>query len=98
MNNPFADSRSVLTMVRLPARSDCRQAAELLGVQIHDVHTLTRVKLLRPLGSPEPNAPKYFSTAELQVLAADRAWLDKAQKAIQAHWRRKNGQRSEDVD
>lgn len=77
-------------MQRLPARVDVEQAALLLGFAVHDIPVLIRARLLKPLGSPAQNGVKWFSTIEIETLAHDRGWLDKATKAVQAHWRSKN--------
>jgi hypothetical protein len=80
----------VLTCPRLPGRLNVEQAAVLLGFLPHDVPILVRAKLLKPLGNPAPNAPKYFPTHEVEEYAHDSEWLDKATKVISQHWRRKN--------
>ena len=85
MNEP-----TILTLARLPARLDTRQAAEFLGLQQHDVAILVASRLLKPIGAPKANASKFFASVELEALAKDRAWLDRAQRAIQRHWRIKN--------
>lgn len=77
-------------MQRLPARLDAPQAALLLGFAVHDVPVLIKARLLKPLGSPAPNGVKWFSAVELETLAQDRAWLDRATKTVQAHWRCRN--------
>lgn len=46
-----------------------------------------------PLGRPNPNAVKFFSTVELIALLADREWLDEATKTIGQFWKRKNARR-----
>jgi hypothetical protein len=81
-------------MQRLPARLDVQQAALLLGFAEHDIPVLIKVRLLKPLGSPAPNGIKWFSAAELEALAQDRAWLDRATKAVQAHWKNRNREKS----
>src|ERR1043165_9870235 len=84
---------NLLTAVRLPARLDSQAAAAFLGVQEHDLPVLARAKLLKPLGNPSPNAPKYYATCELEELAKDRAWLAKVTAALAQNWRRKNMRR-----
>lgn len=86
--------RTLLTMQRLPARLDVEQAALLLGFAVHDIPVLIKARLLKPLGTPAPNGVKWFSAAELETFAQDRAWLDKATKAVQAHWKGKNRERN----
>ena len=77
-----------------PARVDAGRAAKFLGVSEHDIPTLVRARLLKPLGSPVPSAPKYFATCEIIRLANDVDWLDRATRAIAQYWRKKNGRRS----
>jgi len=77
-----------------PARVDSAWAAKYLGMNTHDIPTLVRARLLKPLGSPVPSAPKYFATCEIIRLANDVQWLDKATRAITQYWRNKNGRRA----
>jgi hypothetical protein len=81
---------SALTPGRLPARLDLPQTAQLLGFSEHDIPVLIRVRLLKPLGNPPPNGHKYFATVELERLAQDPNWLDKATRAVIQHWQGKN--------
>ena len=67
---------------RLPGRLNAEQAASLIGCQPHDIPALVRAKLLRPLGSPTPNAVKYFSSAKLLELCVDERWLGQVTRAI----------------
>ena len=61
------NEKSVLDRLRLPARLDSAQAAELLGFQEHDISVLVRAKLLHYLGKDlSPNSRKFFSSAELK--------------------------------
>ena len=78
-----------------PARSDSSRAALLLGVKEHDIATLIRARLLKPLGNPESNAPKYFATCEIIRLANDVEWLDRVSRAITQYWKTKNSRRSD---
>ncbi|MBI4659754.1 MAG: hypothetical protein HY735_13015 [Verrucomicrobia bacterium] len=87
------DQQAIFNFVRLPARLDTRQAAQVLGFNEHDIPILIRAKLLKCLGQAAPNAPKYFASCEVQELAADPDWLHKATKAISSHWREKNERR-----
>jgi hypothetical protein len=87
------------TLIHLPsgivgARQDVQGAARILGAQDHDIPVLVRARLLKPLGNPTPNSPKYFATCELLRLANDVAWLDRATRAISQHWKNKNAGRS----
>ena len=87
------------TLIHLPpgvsgARQDVTGTAKILGVREHDIAPLVRARLLKPLGNPSPNAPRYFATCELIRLANDVQWLDKATRAISQFWRNKNAGRS----
>lgn len=84
------EALALLQCVRLPARLNTTETAILLGVQEHDIATLVNAKLLAPLGKPAPNAPKYFAAVDVQECAQNRTWLDKATRALAAHWLRKN--------
>lgn len=79
----------LLNLRVLPARLTVEQAAYYLGFQPHDIPILISRGLLRPLGSPPPNAPKYFALAELERLRTDVKWLARATAAIAAHWKNK---------
>jgi hypothetical protein len=86
-----------LNRFRLPARLDATQTAKLLGFQPHDIPVLMAAKLLKPLGRPAPNAPKYFAACEIDVLSTDRKWLDKATTEVTDFWKAKNGVRRRTV-
>ena len=81
---------NILHCVRVPARVDYLEAAQLLGVQSHDISILVAAGLLKPLGKPKVNAPKYFSSVILDELSKDLAFLNKMQLVLQNHWRIKN--------
>ncbi len=80
----------VFNMRRLPGRLTSPQASALIGFAEHDLAILAAAGLIRPLGKPAPNAPKYWSSSELVQLCSDRQWLDKATKAISQKWKEKN--------
>src|SRR5512137_1206303 len=75
---------------RLPARLTVTQTALLLGFLSIEVPVLVRAGLLKYLGRPAPNAHKYFSAVEIESLARDRDWLDKATRVLGRHAREKN--------
>ena len=81
-----------LSMIRegYPARLDSSHTAKLLGFGDHDVPVLVSTGLLKPLGTPMPNAPKYFALVEILSHAADRDWLNRATKTLSKHWQKKN--------
>lgn len=76
-----------------PVRLTVEQAAWVINCQPHDIPVLVAAKLIRPLGNPQPNATKYFSTAELLEVSKDRAWLSKATTAVSLHWKIKNARK-----
>lgn len=82
--------RFLSLMGQLPARLTAEQAAWVLNCQLHDVPVLVAARLLKPLGSPQPNSVKYFSALEVLDLSKDRAWLVKMTNAVSHHWRTKN--------
>jgi hypothetical protein len=77
----------------LPARLLAAQVAKLLNCTSEDVAVLVSADKLRPLGKPNVNAVKFFSSIELMTLLADREWLDGATKTIGLFWKRKNARR-----
>jgi hypothetical protein len=85
------DHQRFLTILgQLPARLNAEQAAWVLNCQPHDVPILVSVRLLKPLGSPQPNSVKYFATADVLELTQDRTWLAKMTNAVSQHWKQKN--------
>jgi hypothetical protein len=84
------DRLAILNCRRLPARLDGPQAAAILNFREHDVPVLSAAGLLRPLGKPAANAPKYYAASDVVACAENRDWLDKATRAIGTHWKRRN--------
>jgi hypothetical protein len=78
---------------QLPARLTVEQAAWVLNCQAHDISILVSARLLKPLGNPQPNAIKFFATADLLELVKDRAWLVRMTNAVSNHWRGQNQRR-----
>lgn len=89
---------TLLTFPRLPARLYTQQVAEVLGMQAHDIPILVHARLLKPIGNPHPHAVKFYASVEVEALARDRDWLDKAQRAIQRHWQLKNHSDLDELD
>ena len=87
------DQREFLNLAKRPARLTIEQAAWLLGFQVHDVAPLVAAGLLRPLGQPGPNAPKFFGTADLDARMQDLRWLTRATDTIQNFWRSQNSRK-----
>ena len=77
-----------------PARLNMEEAAWFLGFLPHEIPILIAANLLKPLGSPAPNAVKYFALFELRLLRRNLAWLAKASNAISRHWKTKNQRHS----
>ena len=90
-------STGILQSLRLPGRLDEEQAAELLGFKRHDIPVLIRAKLLKVLGRPNANAPKYFSSLVVEKCAQDPERLDKMTRAVSSNWQRKNLRRGNGV-
>jgi hypothetical protein len=88
------DQHQFLALVgHCPARLTVEQAAWVLGCQVHDMPVLVSCGLLKPLGNPQPNATKFFCTAEVLELAKNRSWLAKITKTISENWRKKNARK-----
>jgi hypothetical protein len=60
---------------RLPVRLNAEQPAWVLNCQPNDAPILVGARLLKPLGNPQPNSVKFFTTVEVLEQAKDRAWL-----------------------
>ena len=88
MNEP-----TLLNQWPIRARLDVNATAAALGFMPHDIPLLMRARLLKPLGDPAPNAPKYFARCEVQRYADDVHWLEKATRAVSQEWRAKNKRR-----
>jgi hypothetical protein len=88
----------ILNLKRLPARLTVPETAALLGFADHDLPVLMAARLLKPLGNPAANAPKYFAAAEVERLAGDTKWLGAATTAISKYWRRKREARTGPCD
>jgi hypothetical protein len=84
---------ALLNCRRLPGRLTTGEAAVLLGFQEHDIAALIGGKMLRPLGDPAPNSPKYFAGSVIGTLASDPEWLSKATRMIAKHWLQKNARK-----
>jgi len=83
----------LMLLGQLPARLNAEQAAWVLNCQAHDIPILVSARLLKPLGSPQANAVKFFATADLLEAVKDRAWLVKMTNAVSNHWRGQNERR-----
>lgn len=77
---------ALLNARRLPARLNATEAAVLLGFNEHDITPLVAAGLIKPLGAPASNSPKYFSSGVVESLAKDERWLDRATHALAKYW------------
>ena len=83
---------------RLSARINVETVAEIIGCTHEDVTLLMHADLLKPLGKPGQNAPKWFCSVEIVQLSADRKWLDDVTKTLSQYWRRKRARRTKVAD
>lgn len=79
-----------MTLRKTPARLTVEEAAWYLGFSASDVPILVAGGLLKPLGKPAANAIRYFARPDLEQLAGDPKWLDRACAALSRHWRLRN--------
>lgn len=84
------DNTFLFTCRHLPARLTTDQTATLLGVRTHDIPVLVAAKILRPLGSPAPNAPKYFAAVAVEEMMGSPEAMEKITKVLARHWQKKN--------
>ena len=85
------DIERLLNLRNPPQRLTSEEAAGRLGLSPHEIPILVARGLLKPLGHPAVNAPKFFLTATLTDLERDEKWHGKVADAIQEYWRFKNG-------
>lgn len=69
------------------------QAAQVIGVAPAAIPVLVKAGLLKPLGKPAPNGPKWFAATEVVQLAQDKAWLNRCVLALTRHWTARNRNR-----
>lgn len=74
---------------QLPARLEAKVTGAMLGFPESDIPILVAKGYLKPLGNPAPNAPKYFARDEIERLAHDYDWLNKATRAVAQYWKQK---------
>jgi hypothetical protein len=84
------DKERFLNLETAPARLTAEETAWFLGFAAHEIPILTAKGLLKPLGHPPANGPKYFSSSTLEELRRNEKWLAKASDAIVEYWRTKN--------
>lgn len=83
MNTGDSSNRfTLLNCLRLPARLNAEEVGQLLGFPVHDVATLTKRGLLKPLGVNTKHTVKYYAAIEVEQKGRDRQWLDKASRVV----------------
>ena len=82
--------REFLTLRHLPGRLSTWQTATLLGMDKTHLPVLMAARLLKPLGNPPANAPKYFARDCVLGLASNERWLARASNALVDHWATRN--------
>ena len=86
----YLSVREFLSLVHLPGRFTSWQTAATVGCEEHHIPILIAARLIKPLGSPPKNAPKYFGRDYVLGLAADERWLTRMSDALVAHWAHRN--------
>lgn len=81
---------------QLPARLETKVVAFLLGFSESDIPILIAAGLLKPLGKPAPNAPKFFARDEIERCGKDVDWLNKATRIVAQFWKRKRDRRAKE--
>jgi hypothetical protein len=89
------DIERFLNLRHLPDRLTAAQAAGKLGFSAHEIPILIARNLLKPLGHPAPNGPKYFLTAMIEDERRDEKWHGNAADAVTEYWRFKNGRKQD---
>ena len=91
--------RQFMTLAaRLPARQTAEQTSWLINCPLHAIPVLVAAQLLRPLGNPKQNSPKYFAAIEVLEHSNDRAWLAKMTTALHKHWLHRNQQKGNSAE
>jgi hypothetical protein len=81
-----------------PACIGVEQVAVMFGWPEYFLPVLMRAGHLRPLGKPSQNSRKWFATVELQLLARDRDWLDRAIRIVEKHVQQMNEKRGKSFE
>ena len=71
-------------------RFDVPQTGRVLGFADYEISVLVRAGLLKPLGKPAQNSHKWFAAVEIQELASNRDWLDKATRTVSQYLQKRN--------
>ncbi len=81
------ERQQFLTLLgRSHARLSSVEVSYVINCQVSDLPILIEARLLRPLGNPRKNAPKYYAAKRILELADDPAWLDKVTAKLQEYW------------
>jgi len=86
----FVSEVDFLKLPILPARLSARQTSWLIGCQENHIPILVMNGLLKPLGKPPHNAPKFFGRDTVLRLARDERWLVRISDSLVSHWANKN--------
>ncbi len=78
---------------QLPTRLGVKAVGVLLAFSASDIPVLIAAGLLKPLGKPAPNAPKFFARVQIERLGQDLDWLNQATRCVSQHWKRKRDRR-----
>ena len=92
------DLERFLNLRHLPQRLSVVEAAGVLNLSPHEISILVSKGLLKPLGHPAPNAPKFFLRAAIVDLERDEKWHGKATDTLQQYWRFKNSRKQNVAD
>jgi len=93
-----SDQNHFLNLRHHPARLNAIEAGWYLGFTTKEIPHLTKVGLLKALGSPSRFSTKYYATVRLRRLRDDEKWLNRASAAIIKFWQKANSQRDLDDD
>jgi hypothetical protein len=75
---------------RLPARITAQMVAWLLGLKAEDLSISAVKKLVPPLNDLGPGIVRYWSAAEVLLIAKDSNKLRLITKAIYLHWKNRS--------
>ena len=92
------ETERFLNLRNQPQRITVEEAAKKIGCSPHEIPRLVAKGLLKPLGHPAPNAPKYFLRAAIDDLERDEKWHHKASDVLQDYWRYKNSRKQNQSD
>lgn len=80
----------ILSARHLPGVLYSDEAAFLLRKSPDDLHLLAKKNLIKEIGDPKPNAPKYYLTEEVLAKKDDPQWQDQAVRLLTRKNRVKN--------